>query len=68
MLVQHRPHLGCNTLVGPIKDKISNPNVVATRNLDRQTRQHYLSGDTLRLETVFQLLFPVDRLDLLTAE
>ena len=68
MLVQHRPHLRYNALVDPIKDKISYPNVVATRGLSRQTRQHSLSGDALRLAADFKLLFPVYLLDLLTAD
>tara|TARA_Y100001934_G_scaffold1709_1_gene2696 strand:+ start:756 stop:983 length:228 start_codon:yes stop_codon:yes gene_type:complete len=54
--------------VGPVKNKIPSPNVIAVDRLRRQARRYALSSDALGLGADFQPLFPPDALDLLATD
>ena len=68
VFIQHCQHLECAALVGPVKNKIPGPNVIAVDRLRRQARRYALSSDALGLGANFQPLFPPDALDLLESD
>ena len=68
VFIPHRQHLECVALVGPVKNKIPGPNVIAVDRLRRQARRYALSSDALGLGADFQPLFPPDALDLLAID
>ena len=67
-LIEHGQHLECAALVGPVKNKIPGPNVIAVDRLRRQARRYALSRDALGRSADFQPLFPPDALDLLATD